>query len=237
MPGRERLVLRQSPEVTYDTTPVTIEPYDSSAYARWESMLTEPEFVIVGTGRSGTGYISQLLTRLGIRTGHEQWWNPPANRSPNLVGEASWLAVPHLADYEGKVGLQLRDPLKVMRSLLNGDLFNLARTNVYYRYKANYLDFCGDPILDAAWFVVEWTRLASEHADIVWRLEDLDPQLVAELTIWAGHPVDEMRVAAAMKTMSPDWNRHNRIPLEWEDLPDHPTIHRLRALAEAGDYA
>ena len=237
MPGRERLVLRQSPEVTYDTTPVTIEPYPSAAYARLESMLTEPEFVIVGTGRSGTGYISQLLTRLGIRTGHEQWWNPPANRSPNLIGEASWLAVPHLADYEGRVGLQLRDPLKVMRSLLNGDLFNLARTNVYYRYKANYLDFCGDPILDAAWFVVEWTRLASEHADIVWRLEDLDPQLVAELTIWAGHPVDEMRVAAAMKTLSPAWNRPTRIPLEWEDLPDHPTIHRLRALAEAGDYA
>ena len=236
MPGRERLVLRPRLEVIYSDTPTLIEPYPQAAYARWDAMLQVPEFVVVGTGRSGTGYISQLLTRLGIKTGHEQWWNPPGDRSPNLIGEASWLAVPHLADYPGRIGLQLRDPLRVMRSLLNGDLFNLSRTNVYYRYKAAYLDFCGDPILDAAHFIVEWTRLASEHADGVWRLEDLDPDLVSDLTVWAGHPVDKLRVAAAMRTMSPDWNRHNRIELEWEDLPDHPTIHKLRALAEAGDY-
>jgi hypothetical protein len=71
---------------------------------------------------------------------------------------------------------------------------------------------------------------------MVWRLEDLTPESVAELTVWAGYPVDELRVAAAMRTMSKDWNRHNRVPLEWGDLPDHPTIDRLRALAEAGDY-
>ena len=220
----------------YTDTPTVIEPYAAAAYQRWDEMLQEPEFVIVGTGRSGTGYIAQLLSRLGIKTGHERWWNPAGDRSPNLIGEASWLAVPHLDEYPGKVGLQLRDPLKVMRSLLNGDLFNLSRTNVYYRYKANYLDFSGDPVLDAAWFVVEWTRMATEHADVVWRLEDLDPELVADLTVWAGYPVDELRVGAAMRSLTSDWNRHNRIDLEWDDLPDHPTIERLRALAEAGDY-
>ena len=220
----------------YTDTPTVIEPYAAAAYQRWDEMLQEPEFVIVGTGRSGTGYIAQLLSRLGIKTGHERWWNPAGDRSPNLIGEASWLAVPHLDEYPGKVGLQLRDPLKVMRSLLNGSLFNLSRTNVYYRYKANYLDFSGDPVLDAAWFVVEWTRMATEHADVVWRLEDLDPELVADLTVWAGYPVDELRVGAAMRSLTSDWNRHNRIDLEWDDLPDHPTIERLRALAEAGDY-
>jgi len=220
----------------YDATPTDILPYDQAAYQRWGSILQEPAFVVVGTGRSGTGYISELFTRLGIRCGHEGWWNPPMNRSPNLIGDASWLAVPHLDTYPGRVGLQLRDPLAVMRSLLNGQLFTLAGTNLYYRYKAAYVDFCGDPVLDAARYIVEWTAAAAEHADRMWRVEDLDPALVADLTEWVGYPVTEQRAAAALRTLNTDWNRHNRIGLEWGDLPDDPIIERLRAVAEAGSY-
>ena len=61
------------------------------------------KYLIVGTGRSGTGYVSQLLTLNGVPCGHEDIFNPWSNTVPSnneFLADASWLGAPHIKDYK-----------------------------------------------------------------------------------------------------------------------------------------
>ena len=52
-----------------------------------------PGAVIVGVGRSGTGYIAALLNAVGIDCGHEEHWTADPERRRPVPVDASWLAV------------------------------------------------------------------------------------------------------------------------------------------------
>ena len=213
----------------------------AQTYKRWwETEVTEPEFVVTGSGRSGTGYISHVLSLLGIRTGHEEWWNPFNRRSGSLRGDASWCAVPHLEGYGGKVGLQLRDPLKVMGSLMNGQVFGAGadRESPYYREKAKHVEFTGNDLEDAARYVVEWNDRAEERADVVWRLEDLDGELLASIVeTLTGQVVDAEIAGRALEMVPKSQNKHRHtIRLRWDDLPEGGVFDELRGHARRHGY-
>ena len=88
-----------------------------------------PDFVIVGTGRCGTQATSVALTRAGIATGHEEVYRAKGVlRGTGLRGDASWLAVPYLAEFPGKVGHQVRHPADVVASFLSLDFFGEPNT-------------------------------------------------------------------------------------------------------------
>ena len=58
--------------------------------------------LIVGTGRSGTGYMSQLLKLNDIPCGHEDIFSPWSNaveEGNKLLAEASWLGAPYIKNY------------------------------------------------------------------------------------------------------------------------------------------
>lgn len=78
----------------------------------------EPQLMIVGTGRHGSGYIARLLTASGVPCGHEQWWNPYAAKIPGLAADSSWIGGAHLRHYHGNVALLTRNPLDVVTSLV-----------------------------------------------------------------------------------------------------------------------
>lgn len=60
-------------------------------------MMDNIELVVTGTGRCGTGYVSEVLNRAGVPTGHEQIFTPYGIAQKSyLRAESSWLAVPHL---------------------------------------------------------------------------------------------------------------------------------------------
>ena len=92
-------------------------------------------FVVTGCARSGTGYISQLLTELGARTEHERVFDPFTTRFERWgrsPGESSWLAVPFLDELPDDVVVlhQVRHPADVIRSLLGIEFFATDGTSV-----------------------------------------------------------------------------------------------------------
>lgn len=91
-------------------------------------MTDSPWFAVIGTGRSGTGYVSQLLTHCGLVCGHEAWWNPWQQRqhTPALDGDASWLALPDVeaGRFDGRVLHIVREPVAVVRSLVGIGFFS-----------------------------------------------------------------------------------------------------------------
>ncbi len=181
----------------------------------------EPRFAIVGTGRSGTGYISNILTEAGVRCGHEQWWNPTGIHTPHLMGDASWVAVPQLDSYDGLIFHQTRHPILVLRSLLNGELFD-HRTGPYYGFKAQHVAMTGDDLTDAVRFVADWYRRIDElDANMTWRLEDVDPELVRMIAGKIGVDVDERLLERAFQRIPTDHNKHPAGPgITWSDIPD-----------------
>ena len=103
-------------------------------------------FLITGCGRSGTRYVSDLLTAAKIRTGWEAILNSqqhPGYRARDykwllrkcwLAGDSNWLAVPYLKRIPSDVVVfqTVRHPLKVIRSML-------------------LLRFFGDDVLQCRW--------------------------------------------------------------------------------------
>ena len=108
-------------------------------------------FVVVGTGRSGTGYIASLFNAAGLRCGHEDVYNVQAGvrdvwvkthrptplremrarlgeerrrRRARFDGDASWMAVPRLPHFRGAAFLQVRDPLAVVSSFQGTRFFD-----------------------------------------------------------------------------------------------------------------
>lgn len=220
---------------------IKAEKITARTYWEWrENEIREPQFVITGTGRSGSGYISKAFDMLGIRCGHEEWWNPFNRRHPRLVGDSSWLATPHLEDYEGKIGLQLRHPLKVLSSLMNGQIFGEGadKENPYLQYKAKHCDFTGDELRDAALYVADWVEMGEKHADKVWKLEDLDGDLFSDIVEdLSGYEVEPDLAERALKSVPKTHNKHPDGPdYSWEDLPDGEPFDRLRAIAKRYGY-
>ncbi len=84
------------------------------------------KFLITGTGRCGTDYMSELFKSVGIRCGHEAIFNlrfnPKHNfHSVNLDADSSWLAVPflnHLILKDAQIVHIFRNPLAIFRNWL-----------------------------------------------------------------------------------------------------------------------
>lgn len=199
----------------------------------------EPSFVIVGTGRSGTGYISQLLTAGGVQTGHELWWSPMGPRRLGLTGDASWCATFEVDRYRGRVFHQIRDPLLTMRSIAATEVDVHRRDNPWYRYRSQFVSYTGDPIIDSLLTTDRWLAKAEAVAEWTWRLEDVGPKLLEEIGARLGLPVDISAVAAAMMTVPR--NEKQRVKKSvfrfgWDDLPDGDTKERVLEIAERYGY-
>ncbi len=80
-------------------------------------------FVVTGCPRSGTHYLSEVLTRIGLVCRHEAVFGPHEREFRGMGGahgDSSWLAVPFLGQLpaDAVVLHQTRHPLDVVRSLL-----------------------------------------------------------------------------------------------------------------------
>ena len=222
-------------------------------------------FVLTGTGRSGTGYTAALLTAAGLPCGHERYFRAsPAvgevavprddrlgalrrpigrvresarrRRIPDM-GDASWMAVPRLHRFSGLRILQVRHPMKVVRSFVVTDLFSPQSP---YRAQRNYaLRFFAptlDPVLDAMRWWVHWNEWAMRHTEICFPLERLDRRVLARLIECIGIDQPEARaelaLSATRRSVNSTVERGGRTPaLRWSDLPRGPALDRLESLA------
>jgi hypothetical protein len=208
------------------------------AFNEYTAMLTEPDFVITGTGRSGTGYISRLLTAVGIRCGHEEWWNPYNKRTPGLAGDASWLAVPHLDGYQGRVFHQIRDPLKVISSLMNGEMSE-DYAEPYRTYKQQHCPtgYTPDDLTSTVQFVARWLQQIDLHTEDAWRLEDIDEAFLVDLAATLGRPIDPIAAKQAITAVPTTYNKHRTgHQYTWDELPDIPETAWLAEWAARWGY-
>ena len=188
-------------------------------------MATEPRFVIVGTGRSGTGYISKLLTASGVRCGHEEWWNPRGTHADGLVGDASWLATTELAGYEGFVFHQTRHPLDVITSMVKVELHQ-----PYLGWQQRLTGPLADPVQRSAVAYVMWNLAAERHAQFRWQVEQVTADVLHEIGRRVGRAV-----RPALGQVRTTVNQHHDRPrIGWGRLG--PMEHPVRALAARYGY-
>lgn len=198
-----------------------------------------PRFVIVGTGRSGSGYISRVLTAAGIRCGHEEWWNPTNVRTPDLVGDSSWCAVPALPAIvdRGVIVLhQVRHPLKVVSSFAK----KWNRRDEYWPLKASTIlrPLTGDDLVDGMACYVDANRACEPYTSMRWQLEQIDDQLLRHISTCVGSPISVRQARAALENVPTNYNQHvTGTDLDWGDLPDIPLKQELRDLGRSYGYA
>ena len=209
----------------------------------------QQHFLITGTGRSGTGYAAQLLSRCLIPVGHEAVFNPKNIAAGNTGwgdyrGEASWLAAPSLPLNVPTVQL-VRNPLETLRSLVGIGFF--GRTNPGHKDYEDYafealgstnfqptddrqeiIDRCVD-------FMYEWSAMI-EAADVQrFRVEDLTDINVLNdmILLLIGKRMDKAKIDEAIKDVATDVNTRRRDEtITWEDGGG-----RLIELAERWGYA
>jgi hypothetical protein len=204
------------------------------AGARLHTKEVRIRFVITGSGRSGTQYISRVLTLMGARVGHETWFGPRPGildhnwmkrslaheikarlavernrRRARLDGDVSWLAVPRLHQFRGIVLLQTRDPIRVVSSLVSRREFSRAATmdNPYLRFIRYHFDVTGDDIRDSMRWYVLWNARAERRADMAYRLEDLDETLLVKIANRVGIPARPRHARSALAAVPTTQNQ------------------------------
>lgn len=177
------------------------------------------KLLVVGTGRSGTGWCAQVLRSVGVDCGHEGVFGPrqALGERPvepdwyGLDADSSWLAVP-LLPLDARVALVVRHPLHVVASLLHIG-FHRHDTNYRRAAEARVGPICTAADLLEFWAV--WNRDAAAHAEATFTLSDLtaDPSL---LTRWAGASKRPTRPDPA--NVRPEWKTGPRPDVAWSDF-------------------
>jgi UDP:flavonoid glycosyltransferase YjiC (YdhE family) len=222
------------------------------------------KYLVVATPRSATAYTAQALTDLGLDCGHERHFGLETQlqaflEAPGTLGESSWLAVPFLDQLPPDVRVlhQTRDPLKVIRSLLEIQFLDLdadgqpRRVGVRRSFTEFALRHCPEALAypteleRAAWFYYHWNRRIEAHGNrreiLRFRIEDLDERLLRKLLAFIGTDSaawPDSRLAARLAAVPEDANTkaHEKVVLAeevtWARLPPE-----VRELARSYGYA
>lgn len=176
--------------------------------------------LIVGSGRSGTGWASEVLRQLGVACGHESIFDNetadpavPYNWPKTLDAEASWLAIPRLPLVGIGVVQIVRDPLAVVKSHL--DLGFFQNDHVYTRAALAITPAIANEHTEADMSLLHWLRLnelAAPYADLTFQLEQIDETAVEHILALGGHSrsADEIRGAIKLEPV----NRKDESKLE-----------------------
>jgi hypothetical protein len=213
-------------------------------------------FLVTGCGRSGTGYVSRLLTGLGAECGHELLFEvgrleddvPPA-WPESVWGESSWLAAPFLETLApGTVVLhQVRHPLAVVRSFARQNFF--GRRHPWRAFSFRHCPELAEhpPMVSNFLYWLRWNRMAeaarslSDLRYLRYRVEELDRALLERILEEIGLAASGERVAAELGSLSKSTNtagdRSADGRIGWDALTDRVVRDELLELAERYGYS
>ena len=190
-------------------------------------------FVVTGSGRCRTKWVSEALTRAGVPCGHEAVFGPhepsPWSEEP-LLGDSSWMAATMLDEIQEPVALLVRHPLAVIQSWVDIGFFSHDTGNPTHgplrRFAPELYAPGRSPADQAAGMWHRLTYAGLIRAEMVLRVEQFDTWMLARLIGWAG---GQPRNAALAYAETPPCNRHElsreiagaQPSLRWSDLsPD-----------------
>lgn len=172
--------------------------------------------LIVGSGRSGTGYCAELLRAARVVCGHENVYTAPAvlGHEPvdwdGYAAEASWMAVPLLPWLPSDIrpALLVRHPLAVVQSLLELRFFAPATITSYHAVinrwtPATFTEATEHDRALLHW--LSWNLAAAAHARPS-RLESLTPLQVVGWLSDLGVPATLDAAAELLGTVPRDVN-------------------------------
>ena len=135
--------------------------------------MNDLKFLIVGCGRSGTGFFSGLVEAGGMRCGHEEIFNAERIfRSSDLRYESSWYAVPYLDLIPDNVNIVhvIRNPQEVISSFHRIGL--LAPSPIHHITRGYHLEFVAKifrnpgAAKDRIKFVRAHRKFLENHSDV-----------------------------------------------------------------------
>lgn len=150
------------------------------------------KYIVVGTGRSGTGFMSKLLSLNGIDCGHESVIDRSMNKQQvydsinytKYAAESSWLAVPYIdfiaSNFPEIKFIQVkRNPYKVVKSFYRIDFFNPNRDKLTNRLVKETIDIKGlDSVDCAVRYYYEWHKMIRnklpKNRSFVVDIDDID---------------------------------------------------------------
>ncbi len=189
-------------------------------------LARKPSFAVIGTGRSGTGYFSELCRANGIYCSHEGYYTTegPKLRNPRrrftATGDCSWMAVPYLPDEDVRVAHQLRHPEKVIGSFFNIGFFDPAHSTrriSYVTFSKRHFDWSDDPLRSCVRYYIEWNKRCELITPNRYRVEDMNVEQVGE---WLG--INLVKPVAERGTNSRTPKVDTPFQAEWlKDVPEY----------------
>lgn len=205
-----------------------------------------PRLFILSTGRAGSRYISQVLTESGLSCGHERFFNPHDTFLKGRVAESSYLALPHIetGKYEGKCIHQVRSPLAVISSFLNGQMEKNAHIpRAHFQQLKKRAGYVHLPQTKEEWlahtvqYIQEWNERCARLSQFTYRLEDIDEDIILRIAKTINYPLSIDSIRYTLSNTPRSVNKHPKGPdISWDDLPETKHTYLLRKDARDWGY-
>lgn len=215
-------------------------------------------FIVTGSGRCGTTWLSRLLTVAGIPCGHESVFHPDTEAVISDIGgpdwrgfraDSSWQAVPFLERFDYPVVLLVRHPLDVVNSLVELGFFGDVpeqRTNPVHRTLRGFAPHVYEQETEQDAVLAMWlalNRAALRRAELLFPIERFGLAEFGRLVRWAGvsNPAAAERAFGVVKPVTNDFPNlreatGRRCDFGWDEFKDRDLVAAALDLAGLFGY-
>jgi hypothetical protein len=200
-----------------------------------------PEFVFVSTGRAGSKFISEFLSRIGIPTAHERFFTSTGIRKGLFYkGDSSWQAVPYIEKksvHKNFIVLHhVRHPLDVISSSLGSNFFSGTQDSPFTRFASNNFQLIGDEMIDNVRWWVEWNLRCENISCFSFKIEEIEFCFEKILDILNTTPTKNWR-KDLKQLISMKINTREKKRITINDIPEcKPKIDLIRLSEKYGYY-
>lgn len=216
-------------------------------------------FLITGTGRCGTGYISHLLTNMGIKTTHEGIFTILNTNITRTIdkdwmekgwplespGESSWMAIyflDQLMEQGVKIIHLIRDPIEVIRSFMRIKFFE--GDNVYRIWSERQNGYPYDCLVGTRLEkiinrIIYFHDRLEKRQDFWLKIEDINTETLKPFTEFLGCSFTNDYIEKAIKKTTfynSVGDKKDDFLINWNTLPAGETTDRLYEIAKKYDY-
>jgi hypothetical protein len=240
-----------SPEATFMPELISVDRFRDVLTVPMSRVLDHLRFVILSTGRAGSGSTAATLNCLGIPCGHESVFNPYTHQIPledmlvqgeGLMGDSSWPAVARIDELPEDLELfhLVRNPLKYVNSLTQPPGYWAGSGGPYTQLKRDTLPEIpeGPEELCSMIHWVRWNEMIEKRvpAERRFRLEDEWTYLLAAVSGVAADSPEMLEAISEGRTIRENKHRAGEALFQSDDLRVFDIYPEFEAKAEEYGY-